>query len=83
VVLSIVAFGLICIFNAAEIAEGSPLARALCAYIALFWGIRFGLQWVFDASPFLTRWWLRVGYHVLSAFFVCFTVIFGSLALGY
>ena len=83
VVLSIVAFGLICIFNSAEIAEGSPLARALCAYIALFWGIRFALQWVFDARPFLTHWWLRVGYHVLSGFFVAFTLIFGCLAAGY
>ena len=83
VVLSIAAFGLICIFNAAEIAQGSPLARGLCAYIALFWGIRFALQWVFDARPFLTRWWLRAGYHVLSGFFAAFTLIFGALALGY
>ncbi|MEC7565538.1 MAG: hypothetical protein VX738_07630 [Planctomycetota bacterium] len=83
VVLSIVAFGLICVFNAAEIALGSPLARALCAYIAVFWGIRFALQWVFDAKPFLTRWWLRAGYHGLSVLFVAFTLIFGGLALGY
>ncbi|MBM4072895.1 MAG: hypothetical protein FJ271_28800 [Planctomycetes bacterium] len=60
VVLAIVAFGTISVFLAAELASGSPLARALCGYIAIFWGIRVALQGVFDVKPHLTAWWLTL-----------------------
>src|SRR4029453_19214339 len=39
VVLAIVAFGLISIFNARELAGGTGLARSVCGYIAVFWGV--------------------------------------------
>ena len=81
VVLSIVGLGLICIFCAEELAGGSRLARAFCAYAALFWGIRLMLQPIFQAKPFLTTWWLRGGYHLLTALFVVFTVVLGWGAL--
>ena len=81
VALGIVACGLISIFNARELAGGSGLARGVCVYIALFWGVRLGLQGVFDAKPFLTAWWLRLGYHTLTCLFIGFTLIFGFAAL--
>ena len=81
VVLSIVAFGLITLFNASELAAGGGLARAFCAYVAVFWGVRVCLQAVFDVKEHLTAWWLRLGYHGLTALFVFFTVVYGWAAV--
>src|SRR5262245_330059 len=82
IVLSIVALGALCVFNAAELAGGSFLARCLCTYLAAFWGIRLGLQTLLDVKPFLTRWWLTAGYHALTVLFTCLTMIFLYAALA-
>ena len=81
VVLAIVAFGLISLCNAQELAGGSGLARGVCGYIAVFWGVRLALQGVFDVKGFLTSWWLKMGYHTLTVLFVCFTVVYGMAAI--
>jgi hypothetical protein len=78
VVLSITSLGLISTFNADELAAGSNLARCFCAYATMFWGIRLSLQPFLDAKPFLTNWWLRCGYHLLSVVFASFTIVFAS-----
>jgi hypothetical protein len=77
VVMSIIALGVISIFNAGEIAGGGGLARFFCGYVVVFWGVRLSLQWVFDAKPFLTTWWLKAGYHVLTVMFLCFVLVYG------
>lgn len=76
VVLSIISLGTISILCADELAGGSLLARAFCAYVMLFWGIRLSLQPFLQAQPFLTKWWLHCGYHLLTALFAGFTAIF-------
>jgi hypothetical protein len=76
VVLAIIAFGLICLFNARELASGSRLARSMCAYMAVFWGIRLALQTRLDVKPHLTKWWLTAGYHMLTLFFIYFATLF-------
>jgi len=76
VVLSIVSLGLICVFQAKELAAGSGLARAFCAYATLFWGIRLSLQSFLSVRPFLTTWWLHCGYHLLTVLFTGFTIVF-------
>jgi hypothetical protein len=81
VVLSIVAFAALSIFNSRELASGSGLARGFCAYVAVFWGIRVGLQVVFDVKEHLTAWWLKVGYFVLTVMFTVFTVVYAWAAL--
>ena len=81
IVLSIVAFGLITLFNAGELASGSPLARCFCGYVAVFWGIRVSLQPVLDVKQHLTTWWLFAGYHLLTVLFLYFTAIFAYAAL--
>jgi hypothetical protein len=81
VVLAIVAFSLLSIVNAHELAAGSPLARGVCAYIAVFWGVRLILQAVFDAEAYLTRWWIRVGYKLLTMMFAALTVIYAWAAV--
>lgn len=81
IVLAIVGFGVLCLLNAEELAGGSLLARSVCAYVAIFWGVRLSLQGWFDVQEYLTTWWLRLGYHTLTALFVCFVVVFGWAAL--
>ena len=81
VVLAIVAFGALSILNAEDLASGTPLARGMCAYMAVFWGVRLLLQPVFDAKAYLTRWWLRAGYRLLTLLFAVFTAIYTWAAL--
>jgi hypothetical protein len=81
VVLAIVAFGFISLFQAQELAIGGGLARAVCGYIAVFWGARLVLQAVFDVKEHLTAWWLKAGYHVLTCLFLGFTLLYGYAAL--
>lgn len=82
VVLAILSFGFISIFNARELAGGSGLARGVCAYIAVFWGVRLALQGIFDVKEHLTAWWLKAGYHLLTALFISFFLIYGYAAIG-
>jgi hypothetical protein len=81
VVLSIIALGVISIANAAELAAGSRVARSVCAYNAIFWGVRLSLQPVLDVKEHLTTWWLTAGYHLLTLLFISFTTIYGMAAL--
>jgi len=76
VVLGILSLGLISIFNSHELASGSGLARGVCAYNALFWGIRLALQGVFDVKEQLKTWWLKVGYHLLTVLFLAFAIVY-------
>lgn len=75
-VMSIIMLGLICLTCSTDLASGTRLAKALCLYGAIFWGLRLALQTVLDAKPFLTTWWLRAGYHLLTWLFAAFTSIY-------
>ncbi|MCI0702224.1 MAG: hypothetical protein L0241_14165 [Planctomycetia bacterium] len=81
VVMGIITLGVISLTCADELAGGSRLARAVCVYGTLFWGVRLSLQAVFDVKPHLTAWWLKVGYHTLTVLFACFTVVYGFAAV--
>ena len=81
VVLGIVTLGLTSLLLSSELAAGSALAVAFSIYAALFWGIRLGLQAILDVRPYLTSWWLRLGYHLLSVLFASFTAIFCFTAI--
>ncbi len=76
VVLGIVTLGVISLACADELAAGSRLARMVCGYGAVFWGVRLALQAVFDVKPHLTEWWLKIGYHTLTVLFMFFTVVY-------
>lgn len=80
VVLSIVAFAGLSIFNARELSSGSGLARGFCAYVAVFWGVRLGLQAVFEVREHLTAWWLKAGYAMLTLLFATFTIVYALAA---
>jgi hypothetical protein len=82
VVLSIVAFAALSIFNSRELASGSGLARGFCAYVAVFWGVRVVLQAVFDVKDHLTVWWLKAGYVALTVMFTGFTIVYAWAAFA-
>ena len=82
IVYNLTAFGVISLAFAPALASGAPLARALCAYIALFWLARLLIQlFVFDAKPFLRTRFLRWGYHGLTLVFVYHSLVYGFAAL--
>jgi hypothetical protein len=80
--MSIIALGLLSIFNAAEIGSGSGLARGFCAYVAAFWGVRVALQPIFDVKEHLSEWWLKIGYSALTITFAALTIIYSWVALN-
>lgn len=83
IVLVIVSFGTLTLLRADELASTAPLARAVCAIIAVFWFARLVVQFfVFDARPFLTTIFRRVGYHGLTLLFSALVFIYGSAALN-
>jgi hypothetical protein len=83
IVLTIVGFGLISLLAPRELASGTTLARAFCAFVAIFWLARLGVQLVvFDAGPMLTKTYLKLGYHGLTIVFLALVVIYGIAALA-
>jgi hypothetical protein len=81
VLLTIIAFGVVSIAFRGPLASGEPLARAACAFIAIFWAVRLLIAFfLFDATPFLRTIPLRVGYHGLTIVFVYFTLVYGLAA---
>ena len=82
IVLTIIAFGLLSVLHFRELAAGDSLARSVCAVIAIFWGVRLVVALiVFDANEFLTTWYFRVGYHLLTVTFIYQTVAYGYCAI--
>lgn len=77
---TIVACGLVSLTCADDLSNGSALARAVCGYIAVFWGVRLGLQIYYDFKPYLTNTRLRLGYHSLTLLFMAFVAFYGWVA---
>lgn len=79
--LCLVSFSLITIVFAETLAAGGSLARALCAFFAVFWTLRLvAATWVFDMEPYLTNGVRRAGYRVLNVAFVYLPVVYGLAA---
>jgi len=83
IVLVIISFGALTLVNADEFVSGAPLPRSVCAVIAIFWLARLAVQFlVFDARPFLTTTFLRLGYHGLTLLFTALVFIYGCATLN-
>lgn len=83
VVLDLVAFGMLSLLFAKELASGHPLARGLCGFICVFWGIRLIIQlFLFDAKPYLRNWFLTIGYHALTLVFAWHVAVYGYAAIA-
>jgi hypothetical protein len=82
IVLVIVAFAILTFVHADAMAAGEPVARSLCTFIAVFWTARLIVQFaVFDARPFLTNWFYKIGYHGLTLIFTALIFIYGWAAI--
>jgi len=78
----IASFSVITIAFAHTLAAGSALARALCAFFAVFWTIRWCAgAFVFDLEPYLITRAHRLGYRVLNTAFVCLPIIYALAAV--
>ena len=78
---TILAFGLVAAGLPGELASGSPLARAVCGYLAVFWGARLCLLGVFPVGEHLTAWWLTAGYRALNLLFAGLFAVYGAAAV--
>jgi hypothetical protein len=75
--LCLASFTVITIAFADTLAAGSDLARALCAFFALFWTVRLlAATFVFDMRPYLTSSYRRVGYHLLNVVFAYLPIVY-------
>lgn len=82
VLATIVGFGVVSLAQPRALTSGQPLARAVCAFIALFWGARLAIGFtIFDANPFLTSRALSLGYTGLNACIAYFVVVYGLAAI--
>jgi len=80
--LCLVSFCLITLAFADTLAAGGTLARALCAFFALFWTVRLiAGTFVFDLRPYLTNAWRRVGCHALNVVFAYLPVVYAWAAV--
>jgi len=76
-------FGVVTLLNAQALAAGTPLARSLCGFIALFWLLRLLVQlFVLDVTPYLTDIWRRIGYRALTVVFIYLPLVYGWAAWG-
>lgn len=81
IVGTIIAFGALSLLMAPTLASGEPLARAVCAFIALFWGVRLCIEFaLFDRKPITITRKLRWGERALTAVFAYLAVVYGFAA---
>ncbi len=82
IVLVIAGFGLVSLFHAEDLVSGTPLARWVCLFIAVFWLVRLAVQFfVFDSRPFRHSRFLIAGYHSLTAAFLYLVTVYALTAL--
>jgi hypothetical protein len=83
IVLVIIAFATLTFLHADAMAAGEAVARSLSTFIAIFWAARLVVQFlVFDARPFLTNWFYKLGYHALTVIFAALVFIYGWAAVS-
>ena len=77
IALCLASFSVITIAFADTLAAGGNLARALCAFFAVFWTLRLiAATFVFDMRPYLTNSYRRVGYHAINIVFAYLPVVY-------
>jgi hypothetical protein len=80
--LCLVSFCIITLTFASTLAAGGNLARALCAFFAVFWTVRLiAGTFIFDMRPYLTNCWRRIGYHAINIVFAYLPIVYAWAAL--
>jgi hypothetical protein len=81
IALCLVSFSIITIAFADTLSTGGNLARALCAFFALFWTLRLiAGTFVFDMRPYLTSSYRRLGYHAINIVFAYLPIVYALAA---
>jgi FtsH-binding integral membrane protein len=81
IALCLVGFSIITVAFADTLAAGGSLARALCAFLAVFWTVRLiAATFVFDMRPYLTNSYRRCGYHAINVVFAFLPLIYALAA---
>jgi hypothetical protein len=81
IALCLVSFSIITVAFADTLAAGGNLARALCAFFAVFWTLRLIVAtFVFDMEPYLTNRYRRFGYHATNIVFAYLPVVYALAA---
>jgi hypothetical protein len=79
--LCLVSFCVITILFSDALAAGSPLARGLCVFFAMFWTVRlFAATFVFNMKPYLTTSFRRLGYHAMNIVFAYLPIVYAWAA---
>lgn len=77
IALCLVGFSTITLLFADTLAAGGTLARALCAFFAMFWTLRLiAATFVLDVRPYLTTGYLRLGYHATNVAFAYLPIVY-------
>lgn len=76
-----VCMGALSAFAPATLLDGTPLARAVCAYIALYWGARLLLQLFCYDRTVVTTATLRLAEATLAILFAFLAATYGYLLL--
>ena len=79
--LCLVSFGIGSWVFAPELANGTPLARALCGFLAAFWILRAIAAVLLDVSPYLVNRWWRIGYATTNVVFCLLPPLYAWAAL--
>ena len=73
------AFGLISALAPARLLDGSPLAAAVCGFIAVYWAVRVVIQWTyFDLSEVPQTRFNTLARWSLEALFVALALVYGA-----
>lgn len=67
--LCLFSFGIGSWIFAPELANGGPLARGVCAFLAAFWTLRWVAAVLLDVRPYLVNGWWRLGYAATNVVF--------------
>ena len=79
--LCLTSFGLVTVTFAGTLAAGGGLARAVCAFFAVFWTVRLiAATFVFDMRPYLTNRFRRLGYQATNVVFIYLPIIYAWAA---
>lgn len=82
IVMAIIGFAALTFRHTDAMVAREPVARSLCAFIAVFWGARLFVQIaIFDVRPFLTNWIYQIGYHALTVFFAFLVLVYGKAVI--
>ena len=77
-----VAMGLVSALAPYWLLDGSPLARAVCAYIGLYWGARLGIQLGLFGRHAPPGVFFRLAELGMLLLFAALTAVFAAVALG-